>query len=486
MFSNIAIDLLKTLSKEETKKFDAFINSPYYNTNTAVIRLFNTIKKYAPEFTDDSLRREKLFKKVYPGKTYNELSLRNRFSELADLVRKFIALQYFEFNDFYKKLAYAREMNRREKYKISEKFILELLHENKKKNNVDPPVFFERSELVNELLTTYRGDETARDTSSKLIELGDSLINYFYSYFFQIANDMLYNEAIFKYNPEFNIIKEFISAFDFEKFLERLKKFNYSNQPILEMYYRMYMSRIDKNNPVHFNILKKLSFENYERFDKIGLFNLWVFLSNAINGSLQYIDSKYNYELFEVNRFFVALKLFPLHSGSYFFQSFFDNIFTNAITCKEIDFAKQFLGENLKLLQPDLQENTELYCKALLELNLKNYNSSLGYLSKVKLTDTVLKMRVRLYYFINYYETGSLEAGLSLIDSFRHFLKENKKIPEYLLDRVNTCLKYCSSIINAKINNKSLDYAIYIEAKENTSSYWGRDWILEKMQELVK
>lgn len=68
MFSNIAIDLLKTLSKEETKKFDAFINSPYYNTNTAVIRLFNTIKKYAPEFTDDSLRREKLFKKVYPEK----------------------------------------------------------------------------------------------------------------------------------------------------------------------------------------------------------------------------------------------------------------------------------------------------------------------------------------------------------------------------------------------------------------------------------
>ncbi|MBS1493612.1 MAG: hypothetical protein JST55_08880 [Bacteroidetes bacterium] len=484
MFSNIAIDLLKTLSKEELKKFDVFLNSPYFNTNAAVVRLFNAIKKHAPDFIDKSLTREKLFTKVYPGKDYSELSLRTRLSELTDLLRKFISIQYFEQDDFYKKFYFAREMNKREKYKIAEKFLLELLDENKKRNNVDPPVFFEKSELVNELMTTYRGDAN-RDTSERNMELGDALLNYFYSYFFQIANDMLYNEAIFKHKPEFNIIEEFINAFDFQNFLMRLKKHNYENQPIMEMYYRMYMSRIDKNNPEHFKILKELSFEHYRKFDKIGLFNLWVFLSNAINGSLQYIDSKYNYELFEVNKFFVGLKIFPLYPGSYFFQSFFDNIFTNMITCKEIDFAEKFLEEYLHLLQPEMRENSEMYCKAILELNKKNYDASLNYLSKVKLTDTVLKIRVRLYYFINYYETESFEACLSLMDSFKHFLKSNKKIPEYLIERVNSTLKYCSSIINARINNKKLDYAIYKEANGNKTGYWSREWIIKKMGELI-
>jgi hypothetical protein len=46
-------------------------------------------------------------------------------------------------------------------------------------------------------------------------------------------------------------------------------------------------------------------------------------------------------------------------------------------------------------------------------------------------------------------------------------------------------LKYCTCIINARVNNKKLDYAIFKEAKENTTGYWSKDWIIEKMGQLI-
>ena len=485
MHNNIAIELLKTFSKEEYKKFELFINSPFFNSNNTIVRLYSIIKKYAPDFTHKSLEREAIFKKIFPGKEYNELSLRSRFSELSDLLRRYMSIVQLEQNQFEMKFNFSKQMNSRGKYKIAEKTLLELINENMNNEAAGPPVYLQRAELVNELMASYRADEYGKDSSAKLIELGDALINYFYGYFFQIANDMLYNEEIFKYKPDFNIVKEYVNAFDFDKFLSRLEKFKYGNQPVLEIYYRMYMSRLDKENPEHFYRLKELTFIHYEKFDRVGLFNLWVFLSNAVTANLQFVDTKFNYEIFEVNKFFVNLKLLPLYPGGYFFQSTFDNIFINAIYCKEISYAENFVKNNIDLLPPDIKENMQFYCSAIIELKKENYQKSLHYLSRLKLNDIVLKTRVRIYYFINYYETDAVESALSLVDSFKNFLRSNKKIPDYLMQRVQSSLRYCEYLINAKANGKKLDYTIYKEAKENKSGYWSKEWILEKMQELL-
>lgn len=485
MHNNITIEFLKTLNKEELKRFEVFLKSPFFNSNKVVIILFDFIKKFAPDYSDKSLHREKLFKKIYPGKEYNELSLRTRMSELAELLRKFLAVTRFEKDEFAVRLSTIEELNDRAKYKISEKYILEMLKENNDAKDTGVPGHYQKVQLERALLYIKR-DETGDDGHPEhLIKLGEALINYFYGYMFKLVNNMYYNEDVHKYKPEFNIIKTFLTHFDYKGFLKELESCNYIHYPQLAIYYYMHMTRTDKYNDEHFYKMRELVLKYHDKFDKIGKTNLWGYMINSVTIGLQFVDKKYIKELFEINKFFLDLKIMPLKEGEYFLNLMFDSVFIISLAADEIDFAGQFLAEYGPQLSPDNRDNYLMLFGSILALYKKNNEESLSLLSKIQLKDSPTKMRVRMLYFMNYYELNSFENALSLLDSFKHFLSENKKLPEYLFEAFTVAVKYAAKILNAKMNNKKLDYAIYKEAKSTEVLYSNRDWILAKMEELL-
>lgn len=483
MHNNIAIELLKTLTKAELKKFELFLKSPYHNTNKSIILLFDSIKKYAPEFTDKALHRENLFKKIYPGKEYNELSLRTRMSELAELIRKFLAQIHFEKNEFSFKINLIEELTEKFKYKIAEKYIFEQIEENSKSKDTSVGSYYQRVELYKALF--YVKLHEKESYSDQLYQLGDALINYFFGYFSKIINNIYVQEDSFNEQRQFNIVKLFIEKFDNEGFLEKLRDNNYPDYPQLAIYFYMYMSRIDKYNDKHFYKLRELIFNHYHKFDKLGQTNLWGFCANAVAASLQLVDKKYIREIVDVHKFFLKLNIMPVREGEHFVIQLFDNIFIMSLSAGEIQFAEEFLNEYGRYLNPEIKDNQVLIYSAILSLYKKDYDASMEVLAKIQHSDVVVKMRIRMLYFMNYYETGAYENALSLLDSFKHFLSENKKLPGYLLEAISLAVKYCSKLLTAKMNNKKLDYAVYKEAKELKIVYSNREWILEKMEELI-
>jgi hypothetical protein len=44
------IDIFRTFSPDELKRFRDFVHSPFHNKNKNVIRLFEILKKYYPDF----------------------------------------------------------------------------------------------------------------------------------------------------------------------------------------------------------------------------------------------------------------------------------------------------------------------------------------------------------------------------------------------------------------------------------------------------
>ncbi len=483
MFSNIAIDLLKTLSKEELKKFELFINSPYFNTNAAIIKLFEAIKKHAPDYTDKNLHREKLFKKIYPEKAYNETSLRTRMSEMTDLIRKFFAVSRLEKNEFEFKLNIIQEVKQRNKFKLAEKYILEELSklENKQDGEIN---YYSKLSLVKELVEVYRTSKM-RNYSDYSVELGDSLFNFFYREFFAIANEIAYDKEVFNYKPEYDVTEEFIKTFNVKKFLETAKEKNYMHFPYLALFYYMHIVRTDYGNEENFYNLKELALNYHKNLSRAENNNIWSALINSINGGLRYKDAKYMREAFELNKFFLGLEIMPLEPGGYFYPEKFYNIFTIATGCKEFDFAERFAEENYKKVPPEVMDNIINLCRGIIQFFKKNYSGSIDYLNKVELNDIVVKIRARMYYFMNYYETNSFESANSLLDSFKHFISENKDVPDLLVNGIKQWLKYASNITNAKMNMKKLDYAVYKEAKDLNTNFWSKNWFIEKMEELI-
>ena len=96
MLKNKSFDVIKTLTPAELKSLELFIGSPYYNTNKAVITLFQLIKKHIQKDSEKPLLEELLFTRIYPGKKYNYGIMKNLLSELFGLCEKFLAVHPIE------------------------------------------------------------------------------------------------------------------------------------------------------------------------------------------------------------------------------------------------------------------------------------------------------------------------------------------------------------------------------------------------------
>ena len=59
--NNSITDLLKTFTGKELKDFREFLKSPYFNKRSAVLKLFDVIVKFHPEYESPLLTKEKVF-----------------------------------------------------------------------------------------------------------------------------------------------------------------------------------------------------------------------------------------------------------------------------------------------------------------------------------------------------------------------------------------------------------------------------------------
>ncbi len=91
--------ILKTLTKEEISEFKRFINSPFYNQNPNVPKLFSEISTYHPDYNSLNLKGEKLHEIIFPGTDVNKGSINNLITKLISLAEKYLAVRAFDKNE---------------------------------------------------------------------------------------------------------------------------------------------------------------------------------------------------------------------------------------------------------------------------------------------------------------------------------------------------------------------------------------------------
>ena len=91
---------LASLSKLELYRFGLFLHSNYFNKSDSNITLFNYLKEFYPHFERLDLKKEDIFKKLYPNTSFDDKKLRDRFTHLLSLLKHFLAIEKFESNSF--------------------------------------------------------------------------------------------------------------------------------------------------------------------------------------------------------------------------------------------------------------------------------------------------------------------------------------------------------------------------------------------------
>jgi len=89
MINYKAIDILRTFTKEDLKRFKDFLRSPFFNKSGKLAKFYDSLIVFYPEFNSKFLKEEKLLKRVNPDLPFNKSTMLNLFSDLAKAAEKY-------------------------------------------------------------------------------------------------------------------------------------------------------------------------------------------------------------------------------------------------------------------------------------------------------------------------------------------------------------------------------------------------------------
>lgn len=253
MIKNKAIEVIITFSEPELKEFYLFLESPYYNSNKSLIKLFGEIKKALSAKNSEKLTEEFLYGKIFKGKKYNYGIMKNLLSELFGLCEKFLAVHPHKEDpniEFEESLRRLKNLNYRSLDKL---FMAEYkrVEDRMEYSVLSTDYYRNKFRLVEAKYKFYTRRSKYSGAADTLYPMSIYNMCDIISMFKQDVAGMEYLENQLNTVPPVNVTDAFYRNVDFEKFLKEIKgldaeHFDYINLQIRLM--KLYNERDDLDN----------------------------------------------------------------------------------------------------------------------------------------------------------------------------------------------------------------------------------------------
>src|SRR4030095_1251807 len=485
MYKSKSILLLKTFDQNELKRFSDFLSSPYFNKNARVAKLFGELKKYYPEFSSKGAAKENLYKKLFPGKTYNEQVMKNLISELLKLEKEFLSIDWYTSDPNEKSLGLINKLLRRDAEPIFEKEV-----DSFSKNLKSSPAPLNRVNLflhqLEERQFTHDLVNNRQPEASEHIEKsGEYLTIFFLRSILQLSINNHINRFSFNLDIEKNFADRMINSIEMDKLLQYIESVNPNEALSLKLAYYALDSILKVEDDSAYKKYHDLLFTNLGRLNRedaqIFLHFIESICAQKINGG----KAEYYEDLFDTYKHEIAHDLYSPDISQMTVLKF-RNICLTAIRVVKYDWAEKFINDFKNKLQKQDRKNTVELAYAQLNFARGNFSSSLEHLNKIKTTQTYLKVDVKNLNLMALYELKHYESAISLIESFKKMLTSNPALTkQYSIKNLNF-INSVNSLIKLKMENNSGEAEELLERIENYDMLSNKKWLSEKISELKK
>ena len=484
MLKSRVIDVLKALSPEELKQLRDFVHSPFHNKNKNVMAMFDYIKKYYPSFNDAGFTKEKIFKKIFPSKEYNDTVMRILLSDLMRitedyLVCKQVAKSETDYTAFLLKDLMERKIEKLflKKYKESSAASDDL-----KINDT----FFLYRHSIEELNKGFNIDRNMQQLNSKnLVDMGNYLIIYFLIKLSSVVYDIDVNRNNF--NTEFNSssVEGFRSFINHDSIKFLIKNEEFKERDILEMFYYAFLLNYDNVPEETYTKLKELFYKNIPGLERSAVYNLFLSLINY-NGKRNWkdTDNKYRKETLELYKEMLRTGYYSWNEGGFMTVIMFRSILTLCSMLRDIDWMEYFINNYIDMLEPAQRQNMFYFSKAKLDFSKRDYASSLENISKVNYNLFTFKFDVKTLMLQIYYELCYFEEAAAMVDSYRHFLSNNRNVSQSFREWNVNFLNFYVELINCKSGRKKTELDLLRKRIDSATNTASSVWLKNKAYEL--
>ncbi|HRE41241.1 MAG TPA: hypothetical protein PLG90_07890 [Ignavibacteria bacterium] len=447
--NSAVIQVLKTFSSAEIKEFDKFVRSPFFGGSEYIYTFWNIIKKHHPGFEGKNFNKEIIFKKLYPGKPFNDGTIRKLSSELLKLAEEFIKITEFrktKIGNRFLLITY----NARYLYNMYENLWDETIKFYNSKSEFDFLNLIELHILQISRVQNVADKKSPRELFSERMKYYGYMIVYNLIILMQERMRRYLFAEIYNFKHQ-NIAEEICELTDFERNIKIIIKKFPQFQNLLFFNYNLMKAFEEPEKSEYFfnskNIIKK---------DKnIPGKSLYFYCSIMINFCLKYRDT---YKIADLNE--QIIELIELLIKRNCIVQELSNTIENALIEVYVDLliqknkikeAENFIEKYKKFIKDDIKENVLLHSYYLFAFHKKEYEKALEILSRMKEVNKYDKINFRIFKLILLYELKRFEEAISVVHSTEEFLRNDKLIAKDLKEPTKVFIEYYKKLLKLKI-----------------------------------
>jgi hypothetical protein len=482
MHKSKIVNVLKTYSEDEIKRFSDFLTSPYFNTNHSLAKFYNVLKKCYPDFTGTGASKEALYKKLYAGEKYNDQVMRNLSSQLLKLAKEFLTYETLNNEKHSKSLFLLNELKTRHLdglFRTDHKSLEESLSREK----YDSDLFLKMQKLE-EIYTSFllQRDKQSMvyDSISRsgefllffsLLRLSDKYIN------------LKINQDALNADVDNELVIEYFNDLDLDALIKFIDEKDYRNGDIIKLYYYKMAAVLNPDNAEFYFRFKDLLIKIYHKVTDMEVTQFFLTLEYIATYRLNRGDRSFYKEIFFVHDFEIKNKIYLpfIHSGVRALN--FRNKVYIALRVGEIKWAEDYVKDFKKYLNTDSKE-MEDYAIGLIEFEKGNYEKSIEALSRVKTEYSMLKVDIKYALLKSFYELGYEESVISQLNSFRHLLSTHKQITPITHEKGINFINLMNTLLKVKYDQDKPKIDELNQKLTSLNLTADRAWMEKKIQEI--
>jgi len=434
MISPKLLVLLQSFSKYEMRAFHKFIQSPFHNENSDLIKLFEIIDKEFQHIGWDknpnsNLKKDIVWKEIKGDRKYQDEQMRRMCSDLTKTIYSFIAISNFQkkplsgVNHLLPKISNP---------KLQKHFSSIIRHVNnslKKSEIRNSDYYLENLQIEHEKFKFLENSKSKIDSFINLESSDFYLDCYYINKKLKNFCDALAYGNVSAIKPEIQLFPEFLNFIKTKRFIQ---------EPNIEIYHTTALMLLNPKDESLFQLLKNLLNKNGNIFPQPELKSLYIYLINyCIDTKINNGQTEYFRELFEIFKIVIEEEVFFNPKGILAPQDY-KNIITVGLHVKEFEWTENFIQQYTNRLPKESQDNDLNYNLAKVYFHQEQYEKVIEQLREVEYKNLTYALGGKLMLLKTYYELDEMNPLSSLLE-LASLAPYDKKGIQKLKEQINNC-----------------------------------------------
>lgn len=483
---NILYRLLATFTDNEWKEFEKFVASPFFNQGRNYNSLMKILRKHRPLFNSSELKKENLYRKLFPGNQYKESVMYSTFSRLYAIAEEFIVQVEIRNDNFIDRERLRLAALRTRGINSKAVSLMSKLEKELKSRKISMEKFHHIKEFSKEMGYFFYQNNMRDKIPGPIYDILKNSIYWHFVEFSIFLSSLNSQKNFHKTDYKKSIVSKLEGCFDKRRMLEIVKKADPENFTILYLHFLDIESSHTPYSDEPYFQMKELTFKSIDMLAKD--YKNYFLNSLAKHCSMRFVagDTKFKREAFEIRKKTVDEDLLSFNSDGNIRASEFRSTFIDALNMNEVDWAEQFAISYLPRLNPMLQEDINNYCKARIAYERHDYDKAIEFAGRVNINQILFKLDMKNLIAKIYYDTDSVEPLISALNSYYQLIHNSEKTAETIIKRHAGFVKCLRKLSSIRYDNKNKDELKFLKARTNKENVTSKTWLLNKINALEK